>query len=253
MKIAVYGDSFGCYNLVNSNKKYTAWPEILKSYGHILDNYSINGNTFFKVYEKFKEKHKEYDINIFLIPRLGRVYLECMPDNFPKYIPEESSIQIDKLHLSSNIGGNIMSGNKTIITELLIWAELKFKYKINLDQEEFLRKELLMYSKTFKNNTIFIPCVDECIPWADKGQVTLMDILNFENHYLNIKEFGTIIDEKFTKDKRLCHLSDENNLMVATKIIDAINYKQDSITISLNEIKTPNGCIDNYIEWRSVA
>lgn len=250
MKIGIYGDSWGCFNFNEVDNIESAWPELLKRQGYLVDNYCVVGETFFNVYQKFKENYLNYDVNIFLIPRLGRLYIKDIQQPYSTRIGEESSLLLNKQLLKNDL--IISQVQKDTITELYSYADVYFKYKINWEQEELIRNELLEYSRLLTNSTIFIPCVDECIPW-DLHTGTLMNIFAFENEILKpIIRVGEISGNTYMRDLRLCHLSEENNKMLAEKIISAIDNKNNTISIKLKDIKKPSKNIEHYMGWKEI-
>ena len=250
MKIGIYGDSWGCFNFDEVSDITTAWPEILKTHGHTVDNHSVVGETFFNVYQKFKENYRNYDVNIFLIPRLGRLYFKDIPKPYNTRVGEESSLSLNKQLLKNDI--TLSKEDKDMLTELYSFSEVHFKYKINWEQESEIRNDLLEYSRTFKTKTIFIPCVDECIPW-EENTGTLMDIFAYENTILKpTVQVGEIQENRYVRDLRLCHLSEENNKLLADMILSAIENQRDTINIELKDFKKPSKNIEHYMGWKEI-
>ena len=129
MKIGIYGDSWGCFNFDEVDNIDSAWPELLKRQGYLVDNYCVVGETFFNVYQKFKENYLNYDVNIFLIPRLGRLYIKDIQQPYSTRIGEESSLLLNKQLLKNDL--IISQVQKDTIAELYSYADVYFKYKIN--------------------------------------------------------------------------------------------------------------------------
>lgn len=240
----------GRFNFDEVDNIDSAWPELLKKQGYIVDNHCVVGETFFNVYQKFKENYANYDVNIFLIPRLGRLYFKDIPQPYSTHVGEESSLSLSKQRLQNDI--TLSKEHTDMLFELYSYADTYFKYQINWEQEAFIRNDLLEYSRLLASNTIFIPCVDECIPW-DPHTGTLMHIFAFENEILkpNIR-VGEIRENMYMRDLRLCHLSEENNMMLTEKIISAIDNKNNTISIKLNDIKKPTKNIEHYMGWKAV-
>lgn len=75
MKIAIYGDSYGCtYPKDSTLNDQLPWVELLKDHVDVA-NYSVGGSSLYYSYKMFLENNHIYDKNIILGSYNGRKYV----------------------------------------------------------------------------------------------------------------------------------------------------------------------------------
>jgi len=253
MKIAIYGDSFGCINTEGiANDKNHSWPHLLRQLSGVkfLKNYSKVGKSFISTYSDFLKYKNLYDVNIFLVTKLGRIdfpQLEeiCKPYFHSKIDVHFARCKVNILELTDN--------QKELANKLFDYADAYFDAGTNEIYEYLIREAIVEKAMRFSNYTIFIPCFDDhSVP---NSKIPLIDIFNFENETLKIDElnggrsFGEVIDNKFMNDIRQCHLTKENNKLVLDKISQAIETKSSIIDLTIKDFKVPTCDITECFEW----
>jgi hypothetical protein len=252
MKIAIYGDSWGSLGL-NEPRSYLGWPEILANQpGVEVTNFSVVASSLYYSYKEFIKNHKFYDINIFLITSIGRMYVNTMPEYFDlaKHVSGLANVlerkeSIKKItHLSKSTKEQIEKINEAL--------ELYYVYLQDDEQDSDVDNALLHHAKSITTNTIFIPC------FKQPDQPSLLDIYEMEDRITGASEkyfskgiyMNSIVDGKCLRDVRICHLTKRNNEILAEKILKAINNKTMSIDLSITDFAEPTESIDEILAWR---
>lgn len=255
MKIAIYGDSFGCINAENiSDAKNHSWPFLLNQLSTVesVDNYSKIAESFMSTYSKYVQHKHKYDVNIFLVTKIGRIHFPMLEGICTPYYSSKVSVHFVRNQL--NKVSALTDEQRNLANKLFDYADIYFDNIENfLYYEHLARQALVEKAMNFSNYTIFIPCFDaEAVPYS---RTPLVDIFNFENEHLKINEkhngkvFGEIIDGKFAVDIRQCHLTKENNKLVLDKILQAIETKSKTIDLKLKYFNVPDCNISECIKW----
>jgi hypothetical protein len=186
MKIAIYGCSFAHEDSsALKENPGKAWAQILrKDYGWDITNFSQSGTGVYWSYSRFIETHMDFDRIIFL---------ESSPDRL--WAPQMSS------HPTRHSSVNL--------------AALADDIKSTVPKEY----EILMNYWTYIHN-----------PKEKEDMVKLMakDIISIRPESLYIKSFDTLIEISYLDrfvlknecDPRFCHMNNQNNIILASKIND---------------------------------
>jgi hypothetical protein len=242
MKIAIYGDSFGCFNVLNLNAIDHSWPSLLKQAGHSVSNFSKVGASFYHTFQRFEAHRVYYDVNIVLVTKTGRQYIKDMP------AWQFFSSKFDVEKYQDCIFPALTKEEQAKAQPYIEYMKIYFDCPELCSQEIMSRRDMLAQARLTKGQHIFISCFDkDIIPET----APLIDIFNFENIALNVSDsdFGKYVNGKFLKDRRLCHLSEENNYMLTEKILEAIKCKSQTIDLAVRDFKLPTKDFSSYLEW----
>jgi len=257
MKIAIYGDSWGSLGL-NEPRSYLGWPEILANQpGVEVTNFSVVASSLYYSYKEFIKNHKFYDINIFLITSIGRMYVNTMPEYFElaKHVNGLANVLERKESIKKITdlkSADLSKSTKEQIEKINEALELYYVYLQDDEQASDVDNALLHHAKSITTNTIFIPC------FKQPDQLSLLDINQmedritgaFEKYFSKGINMNSIVDGKCLRDIRICHLTKRNNEILAEKILKAINNKTMSIDLSIKDFAEPTGSIDEILSWR---
>lgn len=247
MKIAIYGDSFACintiwelkdgYNVDEGKLRGPSWVDILAE-NHIVTNFAKSGTAFQFSYELFLNNFKDFDLNIVHVTSPLRIHVKRMfPILFFGYVwTDEMKDMIKKrpYYEEQETEIKIMESIKVYQQEWADWDMLRHLQHLMVDNLWALKK-----------NTIVLPGFEDSIRQTTK---------NF--NYLAQQEMRLVSENRFDKFnwwklncKRQCHFSKENNVIIAEKIINAIdnNIPNTYIGMDLHELKKPNLDFDFYV------
>jgi hypothetical protein len=204
MKIAIYGDSFAHCTAPrpNINNDGTPWFTLLKNSGFDITNYGQSSSSFYFSYMNFKKNYHIYNKHIFLGTFSGRRYIK---DNIHAHIwHTRSEFKNDK-----NFGGKIYEA-----------LSLYYRYLYN-EEEDNDYIQLMENYVLSKNNVLYLN-----IP-KTLYQVFLKDKVSF-----NIK------DDEILNENMYCHLTNENNKILADSIIEWLHTG--NFEFDINIYPTPN-------------
>lgn len=242
MKIAVYGDSFGGINLTNipddNEDRGKSWVQVL-SEKYNVTNFSEGGSSLFYSYEIFLQQNKNFDYNIFLITEPNRLTLNNVNDHLKHF-------NLTMLELFNQVAKNsTIEEDKKIINAILGY------YSYIHDQKYIDTCHALMVNSiiSINQNSLIIPCFPTSIP----DKTSLVEITDYEllDQVLYLKDNGyepwKLIDNKWTfADYRKCHLSEENNRILANIIDNSITNKTNILDIKLNDYQKAGKDIEFY-------
>lgn len=240
-KIAIFGDSYGDMYTHQHNgdmwafKKLTtpninlnnlSWPMILmlqKNYD--VCNFAKAGTSVFYSYDKFEKNYEEYDTIIFLVTEASRLYIE----NENIFAPNNTTI------------GRIIKNsepNHIFMNEYLAISQY-YKYLQSDKLHNFVRDSVVekveSICKQKNKKLIMIPAIGndpETTKIAKYFDICLNDISNKEL----MTQFG---DMKYRTEKetRPCHMSENNNMILANLLTKIIEGEELKITLDDFEFK----------------
>lgn len=190
-----------------------SWPILLSTKHNLtVDNYALLGSSIFYSFDKFRNNYVEYDTIIFLLTDPSRLFIDD-----------------DSLHFATSLN-LIVEKLKKISPDhkdypILKAAEQYFIYLYEVKLHYFVRDAVIAQvvdiCKRFKKKLIMIPAIgyDEVIRQAtpyfeiDLCKVTKKELKT---------QFGSY-DFILETEKRSCHMSEENNNILANLIVKIIN------------------------------
>jgi len=209
-KLAIFGDSFSEPTWAK-NEKYLAWPELLTA-NFKITNYSLSGSSLWWSYKQWKKDHHTNDYNIFVITIPGRIYVESL----------DRHLNVNPTTWPRWFGIN--------------FGELWFKYFYSEERENafhnFMLEDILKSS-----NTLVIPAFLESMPGINS--VSLCHLADLEMYHYGLTHAGN-------NERRKCHLTKENNLVVYEKILNAINQKEKILKLYQTDFKVPQDDLSYY-------
>lgn len=249
MKIAIYGDSYANLNLNQPNDgRGQSWVDIVKQH-YDVTNFGVAGSSIYYSYLKFKEHNAKFDYNIFIITHPDRIYNRKLN----KLINQESWYT-NYRHLDFWSKQQYTSHQLEIInsvrTYFEFWKDEETENDLNINLAENL---IHSYS-----NCLFIYAFSKLVCPALKNEYGLIDITCMEQEQSGwIEKYSKKgfelghLDEnnRMLQDYRLNHLCEENNIILGSKILEAINNKKNMLEINLKDFVAPKHNIDFYVRW----
>lgn len=233
-KLLILGDSFAV--AYGENIKY-GWVEKLKEHFDVHST-AVSGSGVYWSYLKFLQYYKDYDYIIWCVSDALRGWIRDVEDKVPApylehYNPNYVNGRWKHWHRESKL--SLPSEVKFVYKKLDDYYALLDEKKENLSAylmvEDAKRKrpDMLAIScfgrligswfpeshKVFANETrlVRIQFMEEDY-WVSQGQISRQDIDQMLGHY----------------DTRVCHFSNENNLMMYNKIMNWIDTKEFTLT-----------------------
>lgn len=234
MKIAIYGDSYGCWlSKWDTGKKFNthlglSWVEILENSGHDITNFCESGSAFLFSYENFFKNHKNFDLNIFIVSQWTRIYVKALDGIkiFGHASPDVEAERVKKLPFYTNqaLHLRILASVKTYMQDWIDW-----------DIIPHVQHGLVNNLWNMSPNTLVISGFDDSLDHktfslfsASKHELMLCDKEKYEK-----------FDFTMLNCHRKCHFSEENNKVIADLVIDSINTSQKIVNIEVLKLQRP--------------
>lgn len=249
MKIAIYGDSHGDCNYHRWQRHAPhiglGWPEILSKY-HTVENFSEGGTGLWYSFVKFLENNQKFDLNIFLPSQNTR---------FSIYLPESKKT----LHMvpgwqdGMNIRSKKIRKDTPIDNSILEAAAGYVDHILDYKKEEYTGKLLIKEIHNIRPNTIIIDCFREFVSYVsiDFEPIVLCDLNDMElrhwGHHWHWFRTRARAKSNMIEDFRKCHLADENNEMIAKKILGCIENNENVVRLTKADFVPPSKPITHYI------
>lgn len=193
MKIAIYGDSFAV-NSKDTQRK--SWVDYLSEH-YDIKNYAVVGSSLVYSMENFYRYQNNYQLNIFLVTSFGRLWVPNT-ESIPSGLAGLSAV---KYHLNTCVNEHDL--------QILRAAHDYYVYIENRQHQVLMHKAMVKDLMSYEN-TIIIPCFKHGSYVPNWQGSSMMDIADLDLKYYSI--------DYFTRDKKPCHLNDQNNKIFATKI-----------------------------------
>jgi hypothetical protein len=248
MKVAIYGDSFACINTkwdvgLDNFHLGLSWVEILERNGYEITNFAQSGTAFMFSYEKFLKEHKNYDLNIFVLTAPQRIYIKALdgikifgnlswPDSEYERVKQLPFYPRKDIHLE------IL---KSVKTYLELWV----------DQEMVTHTRHVLVNNLWNlaPNTIVIPAFSDSMAQTD---INLFYVSKHELKLVDEQAYKKF-DFGYLDCRRKCHLSNENNVVLGNKVLDAIANKQKIVTLHTDEsVKPANNDFYFYVRQNNL-
>lgn len=212
MNIGIYGDSYAaCHKLGNGVPWFTM---LTKNFNIEATSYGVAGSSLYYSYKKFIETHHKYKKIVFLTTGPYRVNLPIPQE----YIQRDA--RLEHVNQFENFESIVKSNHNSIpyLRNLVTAVKNYFTYIIDYKKEELFHRMLIKEIKEIRPDALIIPCFyisgAEKWPWKETlGDVTKIDF----NFYNLTTEYGE------NKDKRHCHLNQENNFIFSQMIAEWAN------------------------------
>ena len=215
MKIGIFGDSFA-HN--RSDNPTLSWPQILaKKYE--VENFSEPGSSLYFSVSELIKYHEQFDKIIFTVTTPGRLLLQDEINPRKKFIPNYHNAVIKKQ----------MFNNDHKMIKIINAAMDYFLYIKNDEFDRFIHNLLIDEIEKIRPDTIIIPSFKESLK-TDK--VSMFNIQWKEN-----LAWDYMPEVASFTDRRNCHLTEENNLIFASKVEEWLNGEP--VIIRLSDYVTP--------------
>ena len=209
------------------------WPTLLRE-TYDVSNYSIPGCSTYFSYKKFIENHKRMDFNIFLPTPPTRLSVEDDDDVY-HINPGFSTDQLRNLAKQSREN---KTGKYLPLMDLADAVDGYYKCILDVAENELYVKLLTDYIKTFDPNCLVVKTSSNGP--NELNQVSNMESKALKYDYFNVFKHGDL-------DLRYCHLTKENNEIVAQKITNHIEGVA-SFAVDANDfVKPPTSDRKKYI------
>ena len=219
--VGVFGDSYACRGF--KAYKPTSWVDMLVSkFNYNIDCYAHTATSLFWSYKQFMKYKDKYSKIIFSITSCERLY---------------SSSQNQHTHPISNLSTIEMLLNSETLQKtdpnypILLAAEGYYKYLLEPEYcmwvQAKLIAEIIDICQKESKQLIMMPMRED--------DIYCQNIFKSSLHAITIKEiliqFG---DSNFRQEtlRRTCHMTEKNNLIMATLLNDLLQGKQRTISLS---------------------
>lgn len=230
MKVAIFGDSFADDTL--EKYSYPGWPAILKErYNVDIDNYSVCGSCLFFSYNKFLEVHKGYDKIVFVVTAYNRFTI-------PEYI-EFKNVNPLTRHINGPRVIQQWLTNRNLSSQdrlALRAADMYYQYLYDNNKERILHNLIKKDIKNCRPDVIMLDAFTD-----DPSVVPLLKISEME-----VVSQGYPLEMNNKDDWRTCHLSKENNEILADKVFSFLSGNQ--VKIKLEDFVTPKEDVGQYLK-----
>lgn len=197
MRIAIYGDS---YAERRHGPESGAWWRVLETLGHDVTCYAESSSSFVWSAQLVDAHAHEYDFNIWCTTAIGRYSIELSDRTW--------------LHLSSGsfVQGLAEREKDPEKSKVISVFNDYIKYMYRSADDDFVFKSLCEFSLTKHKNLMIVPG----FRISDLTRFHLSDISALEEDRFFASLGDTYVDfHKHYEDKRVCHMSRENNQILA--------------------------------------
>lgn len=242
-KLLILGDSFADAGPKHYHP-YESWSQILSRISTFqISNMAVGGSSLYYAWKLFTQYQNDFEKIILVETNSGRKH---------KIIPAlDYNIHKSACHFTQAIYNNNLWKKKLdkssadYVTGIKTLEALESFYLYVYDYEEYeLYHQLLLERiKCIRPDIIVVPAFKN----AYQDYNVLSDISDLElSHYgLN---FTDMHSDNGRVDLRRCHMSKENNEILAHKMLQWLNGQP--VTIDLNDFKKPTEDINSYLPLR---
>jgi hypothetical protein len=226
--LAIFGDSYGRsggYDIAEKD-----WVDFIRATGEFkVTNFSVGGSSLWYSYDLFLKHKDSFDKVIFLVTSPGRLWITSP---LAKIAPFQNYNVKIKAELASGI-------EKKQYQTIVDYYEL-----IHDNDLEDIRHQLMVENiGRLRSDTIVYPCFPT--PYID--DVGLYEITKFEDLHLGLTQNTK---DKFyregRRDSRTCHMTEENNKIVADLFLQRLNNRVHKLDIS--KLIKPKNKLEYYFQ-----
>jgi hypothetical protein len=241
MKIGIFGDSFAALKF--KQNPTPTWVDILQEKFDIT-NFAVTSSNLYYSVNKFKEEHEKFDKIIFVATVPGRLqlpdWIETEVDSH-RYATNLSNVECELAHWHSL--NEFEKKHLGINFNLIRAHEAARNYYAYLDNEmynNFIQKLMIDEVCRLRDDTVMIPV--EFSSFGDPRTMPttpLSDVCKKELRAWNetIYSIQTKMIESDLRDFRNCHLTAENNAILAEKVEEWLSGAL--VQIRLDDFATP--------------
>jgi|LauGreDrversion4_2_1035121.scaffolds.fasta_scaffold74546_2 hypothetical protein len=254
--IGIYGDSY-C-SVMNPEYGENFWVTHLKEF-YDVTNYGHPGNSIYKCYRDYMENYQKHDINVMVIPTIDRFYSSYLENSdIAKTLSNKNwYTHYSNVLLHENTYKNKFNRPDSDFN-LKIFDSVRLYFEFWKDDDYVNTVNLLLVEKikTFKN-LITIDVTSSDSDHIGLRDVSIWELNNMAGYHEQYIFKGTppgyedIENKKFVKDKRICHLTEENNMVLTTIVQDAIKNNVKEIKLKIQDFVAPTKNVNYYIGWEN--
>lgn len=248
-KLLIIGDSFADPGPRQFHPS-PSWTTILeKESGYQVVNKARGGSGLYYAIKCFNDLQENFDKILLTVTNPGRIYVPILGSKFTN---QDHSIH----HHTQNTFYNevwkqeLDKSDKDYIIGLKTLDAISayYAYVYNFEEQRYYHKLMLDDLKRRRPDIIFVPALFPALP-NQTNPVCLNDISEME-----LKHYGLTYEHingfDLRTDIRRCHMSVENNRILAEKAKGWL--KGDPVQIDVNDFKKPTEPIDVYFPLRKV-
>jgi len=224
MKIGIFGDSYAADNKMNPTD---SWVDVLR-HSHEVENHAQEGSALYFSIRKLKEHYQKYEKIIFVVTQPSRIKLgRHIPHANPKELNISHWPHIKHLIKDANSRG-IFKGPLIDAYEAAMGY---YTYIQDNDYDDYVQTLMIEDILKIHHDIMLIPSFTTSIP--NKMHNGLVQIREKENLAWGCGYF--MPDDIY--DTRNCHMTKENNLILAEKILD--NFNSNFLDLNLDDFVAP--------------
>ncbi len=239
MKIGIYGDSFA---VAKQQKQHDqSWFEYIGEQGHDVTTFGKNAGSLFHSMKQFLKTQHIFDLNIFVITSPHRFVI---PKHFDEF-HEDWRYIAGLYNTETYINDAKHEKAPTEVIDILTAAEQYILHIQDIEYDKYIHNLMIAEISRIRPDTILIPCFSSSMDDLG-GNIPLLTINEEENKSLGKnwnKEWERLIRSHV--DLRRCHMTQENNIMLAKKILNFIETGN-KLTLRVEDIVIPKESIIKY-------
>jgi len=218
MKLGIFGDSFAAKLNPNLSRTHTdlSWMELVKEHlGCSMKIHALQGTSLWFSFEKFMQFHEKY--SHIVVCYTGAERINYMPAHLASYSVIQEKDDIDKEHFTSNIAEELL----TIATA----RKLLYNYDLDLFiyQQIFEKINELCFLKNIK--LVNLTTTTHPLDLTNRKGDCLLDLSSISAGECKIVD----IIGALPNDPRCCHMSKENNIVLADIIKESFLNENSSV------------------------
>jgi hypothetical protein len=246
IKLAIFGDSFAWDTGSEWNSVWAdvglSWIDHLRNTNkYSVTNFAEAGTSLYWSKKLFDQHYKNFDKIIFVIT------FPCRRITFDK-LPDGCN-QITKTFYNSSSALDIIENKKkfnsyNLVEKNFLMAIRDYYLYVQNDHFDHTMHSLMLDDiEEKKSDTILIPGFPSSIPDLDRSKYsTLLDISQKDMFYFGLGEHMPNSAE--LTDARKCHLNEENNKILADKMLNFLSGEQ--AYLNKNDFVNPVKQSDHY-------
>lgn len=239
MKIGVHGDSFAAAKQHNQHEK--SWFEYIGEQGHDVTTFGKNAGSLFHSMKQFLKTQHIFDLNIFVITSPHRFII---PQHFDE-LPDKWRYVAGLYNTETMINDAKHEKAPTEVIDILTAAQQYIVHIQDIEYDKYIHNLMTAEISRIRPDTMLIPCFTSSMDDLG-GNIPLLTINEEENKSLGKnwnREWERLIRSQV--DLRRCHMTQENNIMLAKKILNSIETGN-KLTLRVEDVVIPKESIIKY-------
>lgn len=231
-KLAIFGDSFaddkGFKKIYNSQG--LSWIDYIKQTNlYSVDNFAERGASLWWCYKQFVAHCKNYDKIIFLVTFPNRITL-----------PDTTKLTIRNHQQPHNVELHLRFAKDSTHNQYKLIQDY-YDNIHDVDRELFFHNSVVEKIQTLRPDTILYPCSNISIP--NSLDLPLLDIMQHEDTVWG--GFTMSFRNEGKDDARMCHMIEENNMLVGQMFLNKLAGNDDILTV--DKLQYPTKPRDYYL------